>query len=179
MVVWFLLYFSLQDKESKRKMLVVSLWTSLLGLTEPIFVPVYWNPPSLFDLATKTGFDIESLLFAFGIGGIVVVLYERLFRMKHANMSVKEKERPRHRVHILALLSAPVIFTLLYFATELNPIYSASIALALGGVFTWYCRPDLKTKMFASMILFVAIYYIYFLTLVVLFPGYEIGRAHV
>lgn len=25
-----------------------SLTTSVLGLTEPIFVPGYWNPPSLF-----------------------------------------------------------------------------------------------------------------------------------
>ena len=25
--------------------------TALLGLTEPIFVPAYWNPPSLFELA--------------------------------------------------------------------------------------------------------------------------------
>jgi hypothetical protein len=29
-------------------------------------VPEYWRPPSLFDLALKNGFDIESLLFAFG-----------------------------------------------------------------------------------------------------------------
>lgn len=50
-------------------MLYVSFLTSLLGLTEPIFVPKYWNPPSLFNLAQNTGFDIESLLFSFGIGG--------------------------------------------------------------------------------------------------------------
>lgn len=172
LLVWLLLFLSLRSGESKKKMLIVSLWTSLLGLTEPIFVPVYWNPPSLFDLASRTGFDIESLLFAFGIGGIVVILYERLFRMRHVNMSTNERSRPRHRMHIFALLSAPVMFVILYLATEMNPIYSASIALALGGVFTWYCRPDLKTKMFVSMILFVAIYYIYFLTLVALLPGY-------
>jgi protein-S-isoprenylcysteine O-methyltransferase Ste14 len=33
----------------------VSLATSLLGLTEPIFVPEYWNPPSLFDEAQRAG----------------------------------------------------------------------------------------------------------------------------
>jgi len=43
--------------------------TALFGLTEPRFVPEYWNPPSLFDLAQCTGFDIESLIFCFGIGG--------------------------------------------------------------------------------------------------------------
>ena len=44
--------------------------TALLGLTEPLFVPVYWNPPSLFELAQRTGFDIESLIYAFAIGGV-------------------------------------------------------------------------------------------------------------
>lgn len=28
--------------------------TALLGLTEPLFVPVYWNPPSLFELAQRS-----------------------------------------------------------------------------------------------------------------------------
>ena len=49
-----------------------------LGLSEPLFVPGYWNPPSLFNLAQKTGFDIESILFSFAIGGIGSVLY-RIF----------------------------------------------------------------------------------------------------
>lgn len=40
----------------------------LLGFTEPLFVPAYWNPPTLFDLAQRTGFDIESLIFTFAIG---------------------------------------------------------------------------------------------------------------
>jgi hypothetical protein len=38
----------------------------------------YWNPPSLFDLARTSGFDIESLIFSFGIGGIGAVLYNLL-----------------------------------------------------------------------------------------------------
>jgi hypothetical protein len=32
----------------RSRMLRVSIATSFLGLTEPIFVPEYWNPPSLF-----------------------------------------------------------------------------------------------------------------------------------
>jgi hypothetical protein len=31
-------------------------------------IPEYWNPPSLFDLAQRTGFDIESLIFGFAFG---------------------------------------------------------------------------------------------------------------
>jgi hypothetical protein len=47
------------------------------GLTEPLFVPRYWDPPSLFNLAATTGFDIESLIFCFAIGGIGAVLYDK------------------------------------------------------------------------------------------------------
>jgi len=37
-----------------------SLATAVIGLTEPIFVPGYWNLPSLFELAQQTGFDVEA-----------------------------------------------------------------------------------------------------------------------
>jgi len=169
--VWIIVYFSLEDKQNRKKMLVMSLWTSLLGLTEPLFVPAYWSPPSLFDLAIKTGFDIESIIFAFSIGGIVVIIYDRIFHLKQKSVSVKEKNMPRHKYHLLALLTAPVIFVLLLF-TNLNPIYSAFIALVSGGVATWYCRPDLKKKMLVSAFLFLSIYFVYFLTLILMYPGY-------
>lgn len=50
-------------------MLRVSLLTAPFGLTEPLFVPEYWNPPSLFVLEQRTGFDLEIFIFCFGIGG--------------------------------------------------------------------------------------------------------------
>lgn len=41
----------------QRKVMVwTSLFTMPFGLTEPLFVPAYWSPPSLFDLARTTGF---------------------------------------------------------------------------------------------------------------------------
>ena len=59
----------------RKAMLWASLFTTPFGLTEPLFVPEYWSPSSLFDLARTTGFDIESLIFCFGIGGIGAILY--------------------------------------------------------------------------------------------------------
>lgn len=171
LIVWAVVYFSLRSKEGRKEMLVVSFWTSLLGLTEPLFVPEYWSPPSLFDLALRTGFDIESLIFSFGIGGIAVVIYERIFRVRHKQMTPHEQHLPRHRYHLFALLSAPVIFLFLL-ATPLNPIYSAITAMILGGLFTWYCRPDLKKKMIVSALVFLGIYFVYFLTLIAMYPGY-------
>lgn len=153
-------------------MLIVSLWTSLLGFTEPLFVPEYWAPPSLFDLAIRTGFDIESLIFSFAIGGIAVVLYERIFRTAHKKMSITAQHAPHHRYHFWAILSAPITFVALILTTQFNPIYISAIALIFGGLATWYCRPDLKKKMIVSAFLFLGLYFFYFLTLIAMYPGY-------
>lgn len=151
---------------------ICSLFTSLFGLTEPIFVPKYWNPPSLFNLAQNTGFDIESILFSFGVGGIAVIVYELFFKVRHETMTKKEMHKMRHKYHLLAIFSSPIIFILLFLFTSLNPIYSTILALFGGGLFTWYCRPDLKKKMFISGLIFLVIYFIYLLSLVLVFPKY-------
>ena len=171
-VIWVIIYAFLKNKGSKKEMLLVSLWTALLGFTEPFFVPTYWNPPSLFDLAHRTGFDIESFIFSFGIGGIAVVIYGGIHRSLHEQIKIRERHSSRHRYHLLSILSSPLIFFALFFTTPLNPIYSAIMAMFIGGLFSWYCRPDLKKKMIASAFMFLGIYFVYFLTLVALYPGY-------
>ncbi len=170
--IWIVVYTLLKSKGSKKEMLVVSLWTALFGLTEPFFVPAYWNPPSLFDLAHRTGFDIESFIFSFGVGGIAVVLYEYINRTSHEQMKMPEHHASRHRYHLLSILSAPLIFFALFFTTPLNPMYSAIIAMMIGGFAAWYCRPDLKKKMISSAFVFLGIYFVYFITLIALYPGY-------
>lgn len=170
--VWAFIYVLLKNKESKKEMLVVSLWTSLFGITEPLFVPEYWNPPSLFDLAHRTGFDIESFIFSFAVGGIVVVVYEWIFRTKHKKTSSHELNLPRHRYHLLTIISAPALLLILILVAPFNPIYSVIIATTVGGLAAWYCRPDLKKKMLASALIFLGIYFFYFLTLTTLYPGY-------
>ena len=170
--IWLVIYVSLGSKDKRKEMLLVSLWTSLLGFTEPLFVPEYWSPPSLFGLAIKTGFDIESLIFSFGIGGIAVILYEQIFHSRHAVMFSKEHNLSRHRFHLWTILSAPAVFVILLIATNLNPLLSAIIAMIIGGLTTWYCRPDLKKKMIVSAFIFLALYFFYFLTLIAISPGY-------
>jgi len=44
LIPWLMIYAGLP--RFRVQMLKASLWTSLLGLTEPLFVPSYWNPPS-------------------------------------------------------------------------------------------------------------------------------------
>lgn len=171
-IIWLVVYFTLDSKEKRREMLAVSLWTSLLGLTEPLFVPEYWSPPSLFNLALRTGFDIESLIFSFGIGGLAAALYEKIFYVKHQVIFQMERHGRRHRLHFWAIVLAPIVFIVLSISTNLNSIYIAAIAMTVGGLSAWYCRPDLKKKMLVSALIFFGLYFVYFLTLIAMFPGY-------
>ena len=169
---WAVIYFLLKKREARKRMLVVSLWTSLLGLTEPLFIPVYWNPPSLFDLAHRTGFDIESLIFAFAAGGIVFALYNLLFHKSEKPIAESLHQSHRHRFHHAVLWSVPVIIVVLFFATTLNPIFDFIIAGVIGGLLASYCRPDLAKKMVASAGLFLVLYYVYFMALITAYPNY-------
>src|SRR3989344_1876506 len=130
-VIWIIVFIF---NKGKKEMLIVSVLTMPFGLTEPLFVPEYWSPPSLFNLALKTGFDIESLIFCFAIGGIGTVAYEIIVKKYHKN--IKNLEIKRHKYHYFILFSPIMTFLILFIFTKLNPIYSASIAMFIGGIGT-------------------------------------------
>lgn len=162
----------LSKREARKRMLWASLLTMPFGLTEPLFVPGYWNPPSVFDLAQRTGLDIESLIFCFGIGGLGVVLYDVIFRVRHVRMSVAEMHHRHHRFHIWALISPFILFPVLFFATGWNPIYVGSVSMFLAGLAALWCRPDLKRKIWIGGTIFLLFYFVYFFLLELLNPGY-------
>lgn len=153
-------------------MLPVSLVTMLFAFTEPLFVPEYWFPPSLFNLAERTGFDIESFIFSFAIGGIGAVLYHLAFSAVPVRLNEKEKTKVRHRFHLYALFVPFVVFPVLAVATNLNHIYCGIIALFAGALGTLYCRPDLTRKIIIGGVLFTILYFFYFGSILVFFPEY-------
>jgi hypothetical protein len=158
----------------RREMLRVSALTSLLGLTEPIFVPEYWNPPSLFELAQRTGFDIESLIFSFaigGIGGIGAGVYRVLLRRALRALPVSERHAWRHRFHRLASAAPVLAFPPLYLLPW-NPIYPATTALLIGGAANVLCRPDLLHGSVTGGLLFAALYALFMALLIAFAPGY-------
>jgi hypothetical protein len=155
----------------RKAMLWASLFTMPLGLTEPLFVPGYWNPPSLFDLVQRTGFDIESLIFSFGIGGIGAVFYNLLTGYEPAALPASERTALHHRLHTWALAVPLVSFPLLNLFNW-NSIYSAIIAMTLGAFATLLCRPDLVPKVSVGAILFLVYYTVFLLGVELTAPGY-------
>lgn len=152
-------------------MVKASLFTAPFGLTEPLFVPEYWSPPSLFDLALRTGFDIESLIFTFGIGGIGAVLYNLATRQQFRPTSHEEMKNLRHRFHHWALAAPFLSFPIFYFFPW-NPIYPSILAMVVGAIATMACRPDLVRKTWVGGLLFLAYYVVFLLGLEWTAPGY-------
>jgi hypothetical protein len=141
----------------RRVMWISSVWTAPFGLTEPLFVPEYWDPPSLFGLAQSTGSDIESVVFSVAIGGLAVVSYNALTNRTLEIVRTTERQQPLHRRHYLALASPFLVFAVLY-PFPWNPIYPGVMALVMGAISTMLCRPDLKTKTWIGGLLFLAFY---------------------
>lgn len=169
LIPWMLLY--LLYPLHRRIMIQVSLATMPFGLTEPLFVPEYWSPPSLFDLARRTGFDIESLIFCFAIGGIGVMLYNGLTQQRLQPLPAEYRHHPMHRHHRLALATPFIVFPILYFLPW-NPIYPAVAAMVAGATANILCRPDLARKTWIGGILFLVLYILWVGGLEVFAPGY-------
>lgn len=155
----------------RRAMLWASLFTAPFGLTEPLFVPEYWSPPSLVDLAQKTGFDVESLIFCFGISGIGAVLYNLVTGRELVAIPAAERSRAHHRLHRWAQAAPFLVFPMLYLLPW-NPIYPAIVAMVVGAATTTLCRPDLGQKMWIGAIIFVGYYAVFLLGLAWSVPGY-------
>ncbi|MCF6211520.1 MAG: lycopene cyclase domain-containing protein [Gammaproteobacteria bacterium] len=169
LIPWALVYMAFPAQ--RRAMLWASLFTTPFGLSEPLFVPEYWMPPSLFDLAENTGFDIESLIFCFGIGGIGSVFYNLLSKKIPQTLASCERNHRVHRYHYMALATPFVVFIVLYFFPW-NPIYPSIIAMFSGTLATMLCRPDLKRKTWIGGLLFLIYYAIFLAGLEWSAPGY-------
>lgn len=148
-----------------------SLATAVLGLTEPLFVPEYWNPPSLFELARRTGFDVESVIFSFAIGGVGAVLYNALTRTHLAPVAAGKRNEPLHRFHRIALLVPYATFVPLTLLPW-NPIYAAVVALILGSAASVLCRPRLVQQTLTGGAIFLGFYAVFMVGLVWFAPGY-------
>ena len=103
-----------------------------------------------------TGFDIESLVFCFAIGGIGAILYDWLADDRLVDVSADERMWRRHRWHIPILLSPVAIFLLLVWLPW-NAIYPGIIAMGGGALLTLYCRPGLKRNIWIGGATFLAL----------------------
>jgi hypothetical protein len=142
---WAVLYAALPDHRAVMRR--ASALTASFGLTQPLFVPAYWNPPGLWHLAARTGFDVESVVFAFAVGGVGAVL-------------------------LAAMAGAPFVFWMALTPTPLNAIHACLGAMAAGLALTLRRRPDLTGRCAAAGVAFTVYYGVFLAALEVAAPGY-------
>lgn len=155
----------------RRPMLWTSALTAPFGLTQPLFVPAYWNPPTLFDLAHRTRLDIESLIFCFAIGGLGMAGYRILAPASEHALAPQARNSQLHRWHLAALVAPLVVFVVLL-TLPWNPIYPGIAALVAGALASGLCRPDLWRNTLVGGVVFLALYAVFLLGLKLLWPGY-------
>lgn len=147
-------------------MLFWSLLWLPFWLTEFLFVPEYWSPPSILNLVNHIGFWLESLLFGFFVWGIASVLYEILGNYKVI------KIRSDYKTHILSYLVVIFIFLGSEIVSPQTSIYNLSFALISGAGIAYLFRKDLRKCIIYSGIFFAIIYFILFKFFDLLIPNY-------
>lgn len=171
-VVWLILY--ILRKDLRKEMLFSSFVFAPFGLTQPLFVPEYWNPVVLFRIFGI--FDIESILWCFFTAGIVAVFYEEVFNLKLKTLPYNKKSRVH--AYVVYLLMVLMILFMVYIKhfTEFSVLRVSFIAIIFIFIYFVISRPDLLYKSIISGTLFL-IFYIVSLSFVdFIFPGFILNQ---
>ena len=166
--LWLLLYVLRKDL---RKHIIFSSTLALpLGFSESFFFSSYWSPSTLFHLAERTGFDLESFLFSFSVGGIAAVLYETLLQKHLRKAREKRRITKEHVVFLIILLFIFFVFFSFLFKTFMHAVI---VSMALGGLVIMFFRKDLIKETFVGGFLFFLLYFlVLFFVNTFLFPGW-------
>ncbi len=162
--IWIIFYS--KRKDLRKQMLWTSFIVMLFAFMGPLYVPEWWKPPTLFDLASKTGLDIESFIFSFAIGGLITVIYYHIFKLKSKKIEIKKG------VRIDALFFAMIIFAGFLLFTEVHPSQSSSLSMFLGGIIILIKRRDLLKKVMFTSSFFTISYLIGFKIFIITFPEF-------
>lgn len=174
-VIWLLLYIHREDL--RYEILFSSLLFLPFGLTEPLFVPEYWNPVVLVKFFGL--FYIESFLWCFFTGGIVAVLYEEVFKRKLEITNYDKKVRfHAYFIYVSMIMTVIVMISIKYF-TDLSVLRCSFLFMILGFLYFVITRSDLLWKSLASGIMFTVLYIVSLLFIDYLFPGFILNQWNI
>ena len=155
LAIWVALF--LCRKDLRTKMIFSSMLCTPIGLTEPLFVPNYWNPNAVLGFSLLgMSFDVESLIFSFVIGGWASVLYEEALNKHLRKARETRQESKRHFIMVLIVVLVSTGAFSLYFGN--NVIYSGTIAMAIGAAAIVIMRKDLARETIYGGLLFLMTY---------------------
>jgi hypothetical protein len=171
-LIWLILYIC--RKDLRYEMFFSSLLFLPFGLTQPLFVPEYWNPIVFFRIFGI--FDIESLLWCFFTGGIVAVFYEEIFGLKLRKLRNSRKSRKHaYVIYFLMILMVLSMIFIKYF-TVFSVIRYSFIAMIFIFLYFVISRPDLFSKSIFSGFIFMIFYIISLLFVDIIFSGFILNQ---
>jgi len=160
--VWVFLYW--RRKDLRRKMLIMSLLTSLLAVTDLFFIPEYWRPVVLWPvLGGKV--DLLAFLFCFEFGGIGAVFYEEIM----GERAIREPKNRHHPLKLLGIVS-PLMLIILRLFTSWNFMTDTLVSLAVGVLILVVVRGDLAKDVLIGGLLLVSLYGVMIGLYLVAFP---------
>ncbi|MDZ4230030.1 MAG: hypothetical protein U1C53_02735, partial [Candidatus Veblenbacteria bacterium] len=165
LIPWLVIFWRRADLRSQ--MVFAGLLGAVIGSTGSLYVPYYWNPPTLGNLLSRYGVSLEDVLLGFFIGGVAAVLYEYV--------NDRRTKRPLIARSYPNFLSAAVFVCAFVGGLSLlplKPLHVLVIAMLLGAVVVVIYRQDLVPEMLWSCLWFAALYWGLFSVFNWLFPDF-------
>src|SRR3989338_2876632 len=133
-LIW--LFFFLRRKDLRKEMLIISLFSAPIGLTQYFFRADYWQPTYAF---SNTIIGLEDILYMFFTGGIIGVIYEEIFGKRLSQRHTRSHPYLMLLFSVLGLVSLYLGVMIL----NLNSIYVSSVIFMIIGLITILIRHDL------------------------------------
>ncbi len=167
-LLFFWLVFLLAAKRYRKEMLWGSFIGAAFGWVNYFFIPDFWNPPILFNLTSKIGFEIETTIFMFSWGGIATVIYELFFQKRIADVCRCVVSYPRW----FPLIASAVLYGLLAILTGLNAAYIGIFSLLVAIAIMAGYRQDVIPEVLGSAVLFGAFYFLFYELFIIIHPQF-------
>jgi len=164
MVPWVILF--VQKKRPRKEMLTISSLAAALSIiTSYLFwTKDWWRPETI----TGTIVGIEDLILGFAVGGIVTIVYERVFKRRYAKY-----EGDTYYSQIIPYIAGTfALLALLFWATPLTSFYSMVVAILAVSSIIFYQRRDLIKNGIVSAFFMTALFLPYYYAIMIISPGW-------
>ncbi len=149
--VWAIIFFL--RKDLRKEIVTMGILVSAAGLLLEAFVWTkdWWQPKTI----TGTLVGIEDVIFGFLAGGIIVSIYEAIFRKRLVNIRGKSSEHFKH--FMIVMVTSIVVGVVAFFYLNIHSFYASLWAMLIPTFIIYFYRRDLIVLSLASGVLITVI----------------------
>jgi len=164
-IFWLTLFFLRKDLR-KQQLFVGLILAPVAPLTDYLwFYKDYWRPQYLISFKVgQVPLGLESSLFIFLLGGIATVLYEVVFKKRHAF------GKPRNLTTIIMIILPVIITTTFLMKLGLNSIWASSLGMLAISIIMIIIDHDLVKDAIWSSLLMLGLSVIFYLVWLNIYP---------